>query len=172
MASILMRKYVLLFSLDGSTVQSLSILMMPPLIFLSIVIPSNGKSSIYWYSNHIIPKTIFFIHTASVFRLTVTLYPSVEVTEYTATINYAYEDDSDKVTFSIKAEGTRQLTKIIQNYLFATIHLERKSAFKITAFFHLITNRYTLWGHKYSDVKQRSTNCIIGVAHCPSSDLL
>lgn len=78
------------------------------------------------------------------FRFTVTLYPSVEVTEYTATINYAYEDDSDKVTFSIKAEGTRQLTKIILNYLFATIHLERKSAFKITAFFHLITNRYTL----------------------------
>ncbi|XP_016105196.1 apolipoprotein B-100 [Sinocyclocheilus grahami] len=39
-------------------------------------------------------------------KFTVTLYPSVEVTEYTATINYAYEDDSDKVTFSIKAEGT------------------------------------------------------------------
>ncbi|KAF4099959.1 hypothetical protein G5714_020085 [Onychostoma macrolepis] len=39
-------------------------------------------------------------------KFTVTLYPSVEVTEYTATIDYAYEDDSDKVTFSIKTEGT------------------------------------------------------------------
>ncbi|KAL1254216.1 hypothetical protein QQF64_016445 [Cirrhinus molitorella] len=39
-------------------------------------------------------------------KFTVTLYPSVEVTEYTATVNYAYEDEADKVTFSVKAEGT------------------------------------------------------------------
>ncbi len=62
------------------------------------------------------------------FRFTVMLYPSVEVTEYAATINYAYEEDSDKVTFSIKAEGTRQLTKIMMNYLLIT-HLEKENLF-------------------------------------------
>ncbi|XP_043074689.1 apolipoprotein B-100 isoform X2 [Puntigrus tetrazona] len=39
-------------------------------------------------------------------KFIVMLYPTGEVTEYTATISNTYEEDSDKVTFSIKAEGT------------------------------------------------------------------
>ncbi|XP_052442426.1 apolipoprotein B-100 isoform X2 [Carassius gibelio] len=47
-----------------------------------------------------------FLPLNSDMRFSVTLYPSVEVTEYTATISYTHEDDSDKVTLRIKAEGT------------------------------------------------------------------
>ncbi|XP_067274419.1 apolipoprotein B-100-like isoform X2 [Pseudorasbora parva] len=36
----------------------------------------------------------------------VELHPSEEVTEYIATISYAYEDEADKLTISVKAEGT------------------------------------------------------------------
>ncbi|KAK7151313.1 hypothetical protein R3I93_012300 [Phoxinus phoxinus] len=39
-------------------------------------------------------------------KFAVELHPSEEVTEYIATISYAYEDEADKVTFSLKAEGT------------------------------------------------------------------
>lgn len=46
-----------------------------------------------------------FIHTSSVFRFAVELHPSEEVKEYIATFSYAYEDEVDKVTFSLKAEG-------------------------------------------------------------------
>jgi len=42
---------------------------------------------------------------SSVFRFAVELHPSEEVTEYIATISYAYEDEADKVTFSLNAEG-------------------------------------------------------------------
>ncbi|XP_073708955.1 apolipoprotein B-100 [Garra rufa] len=39
-------------------------------------------------------------------KFIITLNSMVEVTEYTATINYFYEDEADKITFSVKAEGT------------------------------------------------------------------
>ncbi|XP_039521759.1 apolipoprotein B-100-like isoform X3 [Pimephales promelas] len=39
-------------------------------------------------------------------KFAVELHPSEEVTEYIATISYAYEDEADKVTYSLKAEGT------------------------------------------------------------------
>ncbi|KAK9957005.1 hypothetical protein ABG768_014703 [Culter alburnus] len=39
-------------------------------------------------------------------KFSVELHPSEDVTEYIATISYAYEDEADKVTFSVKTEGT------------------------------------------------------------------
>lgn len=40
-----------------------------------------------------------------VFRFAIELHPTADVSEYTATINYDYEENTDKVTFDIKAEG-------------------------------------------------------------------
>ncbi|XP_027021973.2 apolipoprotein Bb, tandem duplicate 1 [Tachysurus fulvidraco] len=39
-------------------------------------------------------------------KFAIELHPTADVSEYTATINYDYEDNTDKVTFDIKAEGT------------------------------------------------------------------
>ncbi|XP_060722344.1 apolipoprotein Bb, tandem duplicate 1 [Tachysurus vachellii] len=39
-------------------------------------------------------------------KFAIELYPTADVSEYTATINYDYEENTDKVTFDIKAEGT------------------------------------------------------------------
>lgn len=43
----------------------------------------------------------------SSFRFSIDLYPTGEVSEYTATLDYASEDKVDKVTFAVKAEGTQ-----------------------------------------------------------------
>ncbi|XP_053531616.1 apolipoprotein Bb, tandem duplicate 1 isoform X2 [Ictalurus punctatus] len=39
-------------------------------------------------------------------KFAIELHPTADVSEYTATINYAYEENIDKVTFDVKAEGT------------------------------------------------------------------
>ncbi|XP_034169697.2 apolipoprotein Bb, tandem duplicate 1 isoform X1 [Pangasianodon hypophthalmus] len=39
-------------------------------------------------------------------KFAIELHPTADVSEYTATINYAHKDNNDKVTFGIKAEGT------------------------------------------------------------------
>ncbi|XP_051954733.1 apolipoprotein Bb, tandem duplicate 1 [Xyrauchen texanus] len=39
-------------------------------------------------------------------KFVIELHPTGEVSEYTATVDYAYEEEVDKVTFAVKAEGT------------------------------------------------------------------
>ncbi|KAK3516813.1 hypothetical protein QTP70_023691, partial [Hemibagrus guttatus] len=39
-------------------------------------------------------------------KFAIELHPTADVSEYTATINYAYEENTDKVTFDVNAEGT------------------------------------------------------------------
>ncbi|XP_058235125.1 apolipoprotein Bb, tandem duplicate 1 isoform X2 [Hemibagrus wyckioides] len=39
-------------------------------------------------------------------KFAIELHPTADVSEYTATINYAHEENTDKVTFDVKAEGT------------------------------------------------------------------
>ncbi|XP_053345355.1 apolipoprotein Bb, tandem duplicate 1 [Clarias gariepinus] len=39
-------------------------------------------------------------------KFAIELHPTADVSEYTATLNYAHEEDTDKVTFDVKAEGT------------------------------------------------------------------
>ncbi|XP_077096390.1 apolipoprotein B-100-like [Siphateles boraxobius] len=46
-------------------------------------------------------------------KFAVELDPSEKVTEYIATISYAYEDEADKVTFSLMAEGWRRNVMIL-----------------------------------------------------------
>ncbi|XP_051500925.1 apolipoprotein B-100-like [Myxocyprinus asiaticus] len=43
---------------------------------------------------------------AAPYLFAIELHPTAEVTEYTTTINYSYEDKIDKVTVGVKAEGT------------------------------------------------------------------
>ncbi|KAF5891255.1 apolipoprotein, partial [Clarias magur] len=39
-------------------------------------------------------------------KFAIELHPTADVSEYTATLNYAHEENTDKVTFDVKAEGT------------------------------------------------------------------
>ncbi|XP_039546012.1 apolipoprotein B-100 [Pimephales promelas] len=75
-------------------------------------------------------------------KFAVELHPSEEVTEYIATISYAYEDEADKVTFSLKAEGTsheartvvilnRQQYSISAELLIDSLQLDSKVSAKL-----------------------------------------
>ncbi|XP_077096389.1 apolipoprotein B-100-like [Siphateles boraxobius] len=75
-------------------------------------------------------------------KFAVELDPSEKVTEYIATISYAYEDEADKVTFSLMAEGTshearnvmilnRQQYSISAELLIKSLQLDSKVSAKL-----------------------------------------
>lgn len=51
------------------------------------------------------------------FRFAIELHSTGEVTEYTATISYEREDETDRVTVDVKAEGIRHRFASVETYL-------------------------------------------------------
>jgi len=47
-----------------------------------------------------------------VFRFAIEIHPTGEVSAYTATVDYEYENKVDTVTFGLKAEGKALFNKI------------------------------------------------------------
>lgn len=88
---------------------------MPPPISLWLVTASKGNTCLFVY--------LFVCCLASlsklkveywpVFRFAIEIHPTGEVSAYTATVDYVYENKVDTVTFGLKAEGKALFHKII-----------------------------------------------------------